>query len=300
MIAISPNNYEIHVYEVSSWTRLFTLTDHDLLVSAIDWSPVNNKIVSCSHDRNAFVWTYQPESAEEPAQWKPTLVVLRIDRAAVDVKWSLDGLRFAVASASKCVPVCTYESQNDWWVSKMIKKKFKSTVLCCAFHPVNGQVLATGSSDSKCRIYSTHIPEVDGPEITAWPLVSPLEFGEPYLELKVLGWVNAVAWSPSGNVLAFAGKQQLTCAIIYQSISYRLVCVTGQDSSLHCTTFYETGPVTTSLRFSLLPLSSLIFTSERSIVGGGFDFNPVVFGQVPGKDVGSFLLSNSSLIYVYT
>ena len=58
--------------------------------------------------------------------------------------------------------------------------------------------------------------------------------------------------------------------------------------------------MTTSLRFSFLPLSSLIFTSERSIVGGGFDFNPVVFGQVPGKDVGSFLLSNLSLIYVYT
>ena len=29
--------------------------------------------------------------------------------------------------------------------------KHKSTVLCCAFHPTNGQLLATGSSDFKCR-----------------------------------------------------------------------------------------------------------------------------------------------------
>lgn len=27
---------------------------------------------------------------------------------------SLDGLRFAVTSGSKCVPVCTYDQKNDW------------------------------------------------------------------------------------------------------------------------------------------------------------------------------------------
>lgn len=89
---------------------------HDLLVSSLDWSPVTNKIVSCSHDRNAFVWTYEQENNS----WKPALVILRIDRAALDVKWSNDGLRFAVASGSKCVPVCTYEQANDWLVDKIL------------------------------------------------------------------------------------------------------------------------------------------------------------------------------------
>jgi hypothetical protein len=39
----------------------------------------------------------------------------------------------------------TDHSLYSWlrWVSKMIKKKFKSTVLCCAFHPNNPQLLAT-------------------------------------------------------------------------------------------------------------------------------------------------------------
>jgi actin related protein 2/3 complex, subunit 1A/1B len=36
---------------------LHVLAEHDLLVSSVDWSPVNGRIVTCSHDRNAFVWT---------------------------------------------------------------------------------------------------------------------------------------------------------------------------------------------------------------------------------------------------
>lgn len=86
-------------------------------MSAIDWSATTNKLVSCSHDRNAFVWTYDPANDK----WNPALVILRIDRAAIDVKWSIDGLRFAVASGAKCVPVCTYESANDWYVGVAVR-----------------------------------------------------------------------------------------------------------------------------------------------------------------------------------
>ena len=87
----------------------------------------------------------------------------------------------------------------------MIKKKFKSTVLCCAFHPSNGQIIATGSCDFKCRIYSTYIPEVDVSSANSLPFDKHVEFGEVYLELTALGWINAVAWSPTGSILAFAG-----------------------------------------------------------------------------------------------
>lgn len=88
-------------------------------------------------------------------------------------------------------------------------KKFKSTVLCCAFHPTNGQLLATGSSDFKCRIFSTFASDVDGSNVNAGPFASttgPLPFGEAYCELSALGWIHAVAWSPSGNSLAYAGE----------------------------------------------------------------------------------------------
>ena len=98
----------------------------------------------------------------------------------------------------------------------MIKKKFKSTVLCCNFHPLNGQIIATGSSDFKCRIYSTFIADVDGTP-NPIPFQTPVEFGELYLEMTAFGWVNSVAWSPSGNILAFAGMAQF----IYFKYFYR-------------------------------------------------------------------------------
>jgi len=251
MLALCPNSSEIHIYETKNWTRLHTLTEHDLLVASIDWSFVTNKIVSCSHDRNAFVWTYDNETST----WKPALVILRIDRAAIDVKWSMDGLRFAVASGAKCVPVCTYEHANDWWVCKMIKKKFKSTVLCVAFHPHNGQLLATGCADFKCRVFSTFAADVDGTNVNSGPFATPETFGESYCELSALGWVHAVAWSPSGAVLAYA----------------------GHDSSVHFATFGGAEPVVRSVRLADLPLSSLLFLSETALVGGGHDFNPTIF-----------------------
>lgn len=82
-----------------------------MVVSGLDWSAVHNKIVSCSHDRNAFVWTLDTDTNK----WIPALVILRIDRGAFDVKWSIDGLRFAVTSGAKCVPVCTYDESNNWY-----------------------------------------------------------------------------------------------------------------------------------------------------------------------------------------
>lgn len=223
------------------------------MVSGIDWSAAHNKIVTCSHDRNAFVWTYE----EVSDTWKPALVILRIDRAAISVKWSLDGLKFAVGSSAKCVPVCTYEAANDWWVSKTIRKKIKSTVLCVAFHPTNGQLLAVGSSDFKCRVYSTFTSDVDTGGVSCAPhFETPREFGEIYAEMACMGWVNAVAWSPSGHTLCYA----------------------GHDSSIHITSFSGGVPVVQSIRFSSLPLQSLIYISERAVLGGGHDFNPMLFG----------------------
>lgn len=253
MLALSPNSNEIHIYETRTWKRTHVLSEHDLLVSALDWCQVSNKIVSCSHDRNAFVWTL------EQGDWKPALVILRIDRAAVDVRWSADGKRFAVASAAKCVPVCTHEDELDWWVPKMIKKKFKSTVQCVAFHPTNGQLLATGSSDFKCRVYSTFSTNVDGNNVNPGPFGTPLEFGEAYCEMSSLGWIHAVAWSPSGNVLAYA----------------------GHDSVVHFATLTAAPaePVVMSVRLTGLPCCSLLFLSENAMVGAGHDFSPSIYSK---------------------
>jgi actin related protein 2/3 complex subunit 1A/1B len=95
------------------------------------------------------------------------------------------------------------------WPSKTVssknKRKFKSTVLCVAFHPRNSQLLACGSADFKCCVFSVFSSDVDKAP-NAGPFGTPVEFGDTYAEFTALGWVNAVAWSPSGNVLAFSGN----------------------------------------------------------------------------------------------
>lgn len=141
----------------------------------------------------------------------------------------------------------------------MLKKKFKSTVLCCAFHPSNGQLLATGCADFKMRIFSTFTTEVDGSNVDPGPFRSthgPLEFGETYVELSTSSWVEAVAWSPSGNVVAYS----------------------SHDSMLHFATLGQSAePTVQMLRLTGLPLCALLFLSDTAIVGVGHDLNPFIF-----------------------
>ena len=117
-VAFAPNSNELRIADAKTLETKHSLKEHDMLISAIDWHPQSNYIVTCAHDRNAFVWSFD----DQEKKWKPSLVILRIERAALDCRWSLDGQKFAVASSAKCVPVCYYESDNNWWVSKMIKK----------------------------------------------------------------------------------------------------------------------------------------------------------------------------------
>lgn len=64
-------------------------------MTSLDWDPNYNRILSCSEDCNAYVWNY------ENNKWIPTLVVLKIKRAALCCKWSPNGKAFAVGSSEK-------------------------------------------------------------------------------------------------------------------------------------------------------------------------------------------------------
>lgn len=56
------------------------------------------------------------------------------------------------------------------------------------------------------RIFSTFDADVDDSIVNSGPFPQPLAFGEVYCELSATCWVDAVAWSPSGQSLAFASK----------------------------------------------------------------------------------------------
>lgn len=115
--------------------------------------------MTCSQDRNAYVWTPTPNAAGVTV-WKPALVLLRINRAATSVHWSPKEDKFAVASGARTIAVCSFDEDNDWWVSKHIKKPLRSTVLGLEWHP-NNVLLAAGAADSKAYVFSAVIKGVD-------------------------------------------------------------------------------------------------------------------------------------------
>jgi len=260
-LALSPNNQEVLIYEISdkeatAWKLLYTLVEHDSYVSGIDWS-VDNVIVTCGHDRNAYVWNFEQASNT----WKPSLVILRISRAATAVKWSPSGKKFAVASGAKLVPVCHYESENNWWVSNLIKKH-KSTILSVAWHP-NSKFLLTGGVDFKARIFSAYLEDIEQDvDADTWAPIFPdhNKFGELLWECDVAsGWIESVAWSPSGNVFGF----------------------TAHDSTLSVATIDGAAPEVVSVGHGFLPFLAIAFLSENTVLCAGYNSNGFFFTKDP-------------------
>lgn len=258
-IALSPNSNEIFIYETKGdhdfhkWEKKHVLTEHAGHVCSIDWCHSTNQIVTCGHDRNAYVWTYK----EDSHKWEPELVILRINRAATQVKWSPQGNKFAVTSGMKSVPVCNYDPANRWWVSKMIKKH-KSTVLSVAWSPSN-KLIVTGSSDNKCRIFSAYLNKIDSDAEDSLTAIFPDQhkFGELLAEFdQAKAWVHSVAWSPSGNRIAFA----------------------GHGSTLHFVQLGSGGAHNVHPVFLKgLPFLDIKYMSEVCLIGVGYDYNPTVF-----------------------
>ena len=248
-VAICPNSNEVLIFkkDSSGWTQTATLAEHDKLVTSVDWAPNTNRIVTCSQDRNAYVWT------QEGKEWKPSLSILRIDRAATQVKWSPRGDKFAVASGAQCIGVCYFEKDNDWWVSKHIKKPIRSTVLSIDWHP-NNVLIAAGSSDFKARVFSGWVKGVDDkPGACSWGDKFP--FGDVLAEFNCGGWVHDVAFSPDGETIAFI----------------------GHDSSLNVVTGTAGQPVTVNTQF--LPFTHLLWLTAKSVVAAGHDNNPMLFSN---------------------
>jgi len=256
-LAISPNSNEVHVLVMDTktgrWERQHVLSEHTQMVTSLDWAPNTNRIVSCGQDRNAYVWTYD----DKAKKWEPTLVILRINRAATCVKWSPKEDKFATGSGSRLISVSYFEKENDWWVSKHIKKPIRSTVLSLDWHP-NNILIAAGSSDFKARIFSGWVKEVEKEKPPANSWGSKLPFGECIAEYSPSecggGWVHGVAFSPSGDKLAFVAHDS-SISVVDSTDNKILTTVTTRD----------------------LPYRCVAWLTEDSLVAAGHDYVPFSF-----------------------
>lgn len=244
---------DVLIYNLSDPTApklVTTLKHHDKLVTAVDIS-VDGKIVTCSQDRNALVWTLQSDGS-----YKETLVLLRINRAATCVKWSPNGAKFAVGSSARVISVCYFEEENDWWISKHIKRPIKSTILSLDWHE-NSVLLSSGSTDGHVRVFSTFIKGVDAkPAATIWG--ERLPFQTLCLDVNLNSWVQDVKFS----------------------LDFQFIAAVGHDSSVFVV---YPGPSELEvsklikIKTSNLPFNSLVFANNFKIICAGFDCHPIVF-----------------------
>ena len=253
-VAVSPNTNEIFIFSQSpqGWVLEHILSEHDKVITGLDWAPHTNRIVSCSQDRNAYVWTLSG------SVWKPTLVLLRLHRGATAVRWSPNEDKFAVASSARIISVCSFEEDNDWWVAKHIKRPLRSTVTSIDWHP-NNVLLAAGCADFHARVFSAYIKGVDTkPPPSVWG--ERLPFGTVCGEFPTPsgGWVHGVAFSPSGDALAYVGHDA-SLTVVYPAAPE------SPPQAMHV------------IRLPSLPYMTLLFISETALVAAGHDCQPMVF-----------------------
>ncbi|GFR48251.1 hypothetical protein Agub_g10116 [Astrephomene gubernaculifera] len=283
-IAVSHCGNDVVIYEACSgasgsgealsWTKVSTLQGHQQVVSGLDWAPRTDQILSCSHDRNAFVWTRTSaaaaasttapaastaasgpsgsasgsETSTRSASWEKQMVITRLTKGALCVKWSPSEAKFAIGSAAKVVSVGYYDPESKWWACKMIRKAHESSVVAVAWHP-NSLVLATGSTDRRVRLFNAYVQGYET-EAPAGSLPPNSSFGDCIIEVSHEGcsWVHSVCWSPGDEALLYASHDG--------AVGY----VRGPQAN-----------VVVRLAGQQLPLKCLEAVSERLAVGAGWD-----------------------------
>jgi actin related protein 2/3 complex subunit 1A/1B len=166
-----------------------------------------------------------------------------------------------VGSGAKAVPVCYYEEANNFWVSKMIKEH-ASTVCAVAWHP-SAPVVATASTDFRCRVFSAFLKNLD-PKDSTTPWGPAAKFGTLLYTFEAHGWVLDVAFSADGGTLALCAQNS--------SVSFIDVAAAASGSATAAQT----------LRLSELPLTKLLFLADGTLVGAGHCFSPLVFRRANG------------------
>jgi len=142
---------------------------------------------------------------------------------------------------------------KDFGQQKWLKKKPKSTITSIAWHP-NNQLIAVGSCDYRVRIYSAYIDVVDEkPQTSKWGPIA--KAGELLHEFQSeTGWTHDVAFSPSGENLAWVSHNSIIFA------------VSSSDPSR-----------VTMETTNYLPFRCIIFVSDSTIIVGGHEFSPMIY-----------------------
>uniref|UniRef100_A0A7N9C9T4 Actin related protein 2/3 complex subunit 1B n=1 Tax=Macaca fascicularis TaxID=9541 RepID=A0A7N9C9T4_MACFA len=239
-----------------TWKPTLVILRINRAARCVRWAPNENKFAVGSGSRVISICYFEQENDCARMFSQPTL-----GRRHPPHQKHLWGHLTKPCTHSPDLPIAPWTGHHSLsplyrlakWVCKHIKKPIRSTVLSLDWHP-NNVLLAAGSCDFKCRIFSAYIKEVEErPAPTPWG--SKMPFGELMFESSSsCGWVHGVCFSASGSRVAWVSHDST-------------VCLADADKKMAVAT----------LASETLPLLALTFITDNSLVAAGHDCFPVLF-----------------------
>lgn len=205
----------------------------------------------------------------------PNLCNLKELRSCLFATWNCRGDKWAVGGSSGHVFIGTYNVACSMWIAFSQTEEppqgrplHKASVMQVRFDPLSGRALASASADGQVIITSAYKPEVDDADTGSGPFAGlTAEFGEILFRLKTNVWNNTIAWSPSGETLAFASHD---CELHFAEFNPDLVAQAIASRG-------KAKPETKRVVYNGNPILNGTFINETTYVGCGYDNAPIVF-----------------------
>ena len=146
-LAVSTPEHRVELYSWPAGTHQAQVLDaeHEAPIAGLDFSSTAApaaaacgaaaplRLVSASHDRNAYVWTESSTtsngSSSASTQLRPELVITRLAKAALCCAWAPGSLKFALGASERAAAVCYLDAERELWAPRLIKKKHGSAVM---------------------------------------------------------------------------------------------------------------------------------------------------------------------------
>ena len=136
--------------KVDSWTHLQDFKEHTQTISDVDWA-ADNKVISVSHDRSAFVWKQVSDQ-----KWERMLVNIDIKLSILVSKWAPSSKKFALGATCTTIALGFYNTTENCWTVSTRSHQSKnpittSPIITLCFHP-SSNLIAVGTADNKVKL----------------------------------------------------------------------------------------------------------------------------------------------------
>lgn len=237
------------------------MKEHFSIISALDWHPTTNLLLSASTDRAVIVW--EEGKNTDGDTFIPMMGITPEKKACTDSTWNTTGDKFCVGSSSGFVYVGTYSDKQNFWVANPLKKKplHGASVTSVRFDPQSGRAVASASLDGSITITSAFVEGLEHP--SDGPFGKVESRGEELIKLSGSGWVNGLAFSPSSNILAFVTHD---CEVNFLTDLSKSINADKKERPEACKMLHVGNPHL-----------SCMFVDDSTMLAAGYDKVPYVY-----------------------